>query len=72
MYAMTTMHAISNLWSLLFMHVCKPFAFVSWYIKAITYLLTYLIQTTPEYTIPENLAKIDRIVSEHERWIKNI
>ena len=26
--------------------------------------------TTPEYTIPENLVKIGRVVSENEGWIK--
>ena len=29
-----------------------------------------IIQTTPEYTIPENLVRIGRVVSENERWIK--
>ena len=29
-----------------------------------------IIQTTLEYTIPENLVKIGRVVSENERWIK--
>ena len=31
------------------------------------FYITSLIQTTPEYTIPENFAKIGRVVSEHER-----
>ena len=35
------------------------------------FFLNYrIIQTTPEYTIPENLVRIDRVVSENERWIK--
>ena len=29
-----------------------------------------IIQTTLEYTIPENLVRIGRVVSENERWIK--
>ena len=29
-----------------------------------------IIQTTPEYTISENVANIGRVVSENERWIK--
>ena len=29
-----------------------------------------IIQTSPEYTIPENLVRIGRVVSENERWIK--
>ena len=29
-----------------------------------------IIQTTPEYTIAENLVRIGRVVSENERWIK--
>ena len=35
-------------------------------------ILNYrIIQTTPEYTIPENLVRISRVVSENEQWIKN-
>ena len=29
-----------------------------------------IIQTTPEYTIPENFVRIGWVVSENERWIK--
>ena len=29
-----------------------------------------IIQTTLEYTIPENLVRIGRVVPENERWIK--
>ena len=29
-----------------------------------------IIQTTPEYTIPENCVRICRVISENERWIK--
>ena len=29
-----------------------------------------IIQTTPEYTIPENFVRIGWVVSVNERWIK--
>ena len=29
-----------------------------------------IIQTTLEYTIPENLVRIGPVVSENEKWIK--
>ena len=31
-----------------------------------------IIQTTPEYTIPENVVRIGQVVSEIERWIKKM
>ena len=37
------------------------------------FFLNYqIIQTTPEYTIPENLVRTGWVVSENERWIKKI